>query len=523
MPRALLHEIDASGPTARRASMPAVLALSFAMTVLPVVLHIFGQPLALAVCVMSAIGVAMFLEADTYIVVLFANVFQNLVIVWISPHFTDIAEVEPLKIYSVVTAVVVWAVAYLRFWTHRDAYSPFVRRLMDSSSLILVVFAVYFVLGVGENPRSATIYMRNLALPIFLLHSFLLISSRSLVNAPRFIAYMIFALSLCGYMELFAGDLWLSLTNGDYYFSLFYAQRLVSHQEIKTAAAAGVVVTSYADYTSTDFLNTPLLADWHIRVQRLLGPNFHPISYGYLLAILIAFAAIHRRIWVSLLALPLLIMTNAKGPLILALLTYLFHEVARRRSDDLALKGLVLVLFGYAAFVFRSGVSTGDFHVLGLLGGVNGFLQNPIGHSLAEGGNLSVADFSSIDWSKYQHQGSADIAVESAVGVMLYQLGVASFAVLAFYAWLIWTTWRLYLSTRAPALAFAVGALATTLVNGLFQEEAYFAPLSLGLVLGLTGLSLGATDRAIRPRPRVQPERRRAPSPVVSREAAALR
>jgi ABC-type phosphate/phosphonate transport system permease subunit len=82
---------------------------------------------------------------------------------------------------------------------------------------------------------------------------------------------------------------------------------------------------------------------------------------------------------------------------------------------------------------------------------------------------------------------------------LLYQLGVAAAAVFAFYLWIARIAWRLYRATGAPALAFASSAIAVTLVNGLFQEEAYFAPLALGLVMGFAGLALGATDRAIVP------------------------
>ncbi len=181
----------------------------------------------------------------------------------------------------------------------------------------------------------------------------------------------------------------------------------------------------------------------------------------------------------------------------LAVFTLAFYQVARRWNPRTALKILALALAAFAIFALVFGFRNGDYHVLGLFGGVNGFIKSPIGHSLGEGGNLSFASFDVIDWSKFQREGAADVAVESAVGVMLFQLGVAATAAFAFYAWIARTALSLFERTGAPALAFAVGALATTLVNGLFQEEAYFAPLALGLVMGLAGLSLGAADRAL--------------------------
>jgi hypothetical protein len=147
-----------------------------------------------------------------------------------------------------------------------------------------------------------------------------------------------------------------------------------------------------------------------------------------------------------------------------------------------------------------------------LIGGVNGFLANPIGHTLGQGGNFST-NFAAIDWSKYQHMGAADVAVESAIGVLLFQMGVAGFVVIAIYLWMARTAWRLFKLWRAPALAFSASAIAIILVNGLFQEEALYAPLALGLVLSLTGLTFGALDlrtNVVRDRdaPRLEPQRR---------------
>ncbi len=193
-------------------------------------------------------------------------------------------------------------------------------------------------------------------------------------------------------------------------------------------------------------------------------------------------------------ALPLLLVVGAKGALALLLLSLAYCFIGRRHQGILLPIGLALALALYAAFAFYSGLQIGDFHVLGLIGGVNGFLSNPAGHSLGAGGNLST-NFAGIDWSKYQHAGATDIAVESAAGVLLYQMGIAGIAVIAIYLWLARVAWRLFRSLRAPALALTAASIAIMLVNGLFQEEAWFAPLALGLVLSFAGLTFGAVDR----------------------------
>lgn len=488
----------------RQATMPDhrsgivnIFVFAFAVTALPIYLHTFSQPLALAVCVIVALGAVLMLEQHAPIIILTTNIFQNIFISMASSNYTDISQTDALKSYSFVTTIIFWLALMFNFIKYRRVYSPFLQRMLYVSSMLIAVYSLYCLAGMTINARNAIVYYRNIALPIITYQLFIIIGARNALQVPRIVATLLAALSISGYCELLFPDFWYALTNAKQYFGLVYGDRITNAHELSVAAQSGLVITDIMDYAKTEFFNTPLFASFDIKVQRLHGPILHPISFGYLLAVLMAFAAVHRRMALVMLALPLLLMTSAKGPLALAVFCVFFYLVARRRSDDLALYGLQLVLGAYAVFVFRSGLSGGDYHVLGLLGGINGFLQNPLGHTLGSGGNLSVADFASIDWNKYQHEGAADLAVESAVGVMLYQLGVASVAAFAFYAWQVWTAWRLYVATRAAALAFAVAAIATTLVNGLFQEEAYFSPMALSLVMVFVGLTLGAADRAL--------------------------
>lgn len=474
-----------------------VFAIALAITGLPILLHLVAQPLAIACCVAGGAFAARALEREVPIIVLTANVFQNVFVYQASSNYTDFADIEPLKSYNFITTIVCWLVVMIGFVRDHHATSPFVRRIIFASLAVLAIVGLYFVAGLLVNPRNAIIYARNICMPILLLQMFLIVASKHELALPTIVSIFLSVLVFCGYIELFALDVWLTITNSWHVLGLFYAKRLTSVYELKRALETGAIITNIMDYTSSSFLNTSLLADLNLKVQRLQGPNLHPISFGYLLAIFITFAAVHGRRLVALLAFPLLLMTSAKGPLVLTIVCVGYYAMVRWRRDEAMFKGLLLALAAYAFFIFQSGFRSGDYHVLGLLGGLNGFMKNPIGHTLGDGGNLSVADFSMIDWSKYQHAGAAEIAVESAVGVLIYQLGVAAAAVLAFHLWIARIAWRLYRATGAPALAFASSAIAVTLVNGLFQEEAYFAPLALGLVMGFAGMALGAADRAI--------------------------
>ncbi|MGA9088595.1 MAG: hypothetical protein WB420_05785, partial [Bradyrhizobium sp.] len=110
------------------------------------------------------------------------------------------------------------------------------------------------------------------------------------------------------------------------------------------------------------------------------------------------------------------------------------------------------------------------------------------------GGNLS-ADFSSIDWGAAQQAGSVDGAVESAVGVLLYQMGIAAVLPLGLYLAIGLKAWRLYAVSGLLTQGFAAFGLFVVLFNGFFQEEALFGPPALGLLACLAGLVIGNAVR----------------------------
>lgn len=85
--------------------------------------------------------------------------------------------------------------------------------------------------------------------------------------------------------------------------------------------------------------------------------------------------------------------------------------------------------------------------------------------------------------------------VESAVGVMLYQMGIGSFVFFGFLAALAATAARRLVETGRSDFLFAFVAVVTISANAVLQEEAFFSPLALGLALLLTGVSFGNTIR----------------------------
>ncbi len=471
------------------------LALAFLITAAPVLLHLIDQPLAILFCLVAALVTVLAFEEHAPTVVLTVNIFQNIVVSLLSPNFSDFSEIEPLKSYNFITTISIWSIVFFRFISDRRSFSPFVWRMILASIALLAIAGLYFVAGLAINSRNAIIYMRNIGLPVLLFQLFLIVGARRRILLPSIVAALLSIIMFCGYMELLFTDDWLTITNGWTYHALNAAKRLVDMHEIQSNAQEGRVITSALDYSTSKFLNIGLPGMFDFMVTRLQGPIFHPISFGYLLAILAAFSIIDGVALVGWLTVPLLLATSAKGPLLLLFGSLGVSWLARRCGARRTVAALLVALAANATFVFVSGRASGDYHVLGLLGGLNGFLSLPIGHTLGDGGNLSVPNFNAIDWTKFQQEGAANLAVESAVGVLFFQLGIMAVAVLAFYAWIARVSWRLFAATRAPALAFFGGAILILLTNGLFQEEAYFSPLSLGLLMALTGLTLGSVDR----------------------------
>ena len=82
-----------------------------------------------------------------------------------------------------------------------------------------------------------------------------------------------------------------------------------------------------------------------------------------------------------------------------------------------------------------------------------------------------------------QHAGAADVGLESAVGVMIYQMGVGSVVV---FAALVRLLQKAPLGTAprpgaAPTDLLFIG-LWIGMTNGVFQEEAY-SPYAVGLLV----------------------------------------
>ena len=464
----------------------AVVSIAFAP-----ILHVSSPALAIGVEALIGLSIVLALPAYAPSIAIFVLLFQNLFVSVLSSYLSSPSELEFVKGYNFLLCSVMWLGTLALYLLRRRNHSNEVNRIMWWGIVALATVMLYFVIGFVQNPLAASIYLRNIVLPLFLFQLALLTTATFEVRITPFLVAVGVALLLCGYLELMFRDFWLELTNG--YTFWRFDELKATHSGVWEAEmrATGNVPVELKDRFRFSFLNTPLLEDLGLSdILRIFGPNMSPISFGYGVGFFALFLFSVGRPLLAVAALPLLVLCSVKGALIMAIFVGAAWISTRLLGPVVTLLLGLLALVVYAIAAIHIGLQIGDYHVIGFMGGWNGFLQNPFGRGLGVGGNLSEGFFS-IDWSAAQQAGTVDGAVESATGVLLYQMGMAALVPLGFYFAMALKTWRLYASSGNLTQGLASFGVIVVLVNGLFQEEALFAPPALGLLCCLTGLAIG--------------------------------
>jgi hypothetical protein len=468
------------------------LCVAAAVTVLPVVAHTAHPLLGFVAVLLLAGGCAILSPSAAIVSVLFAFIFQNLAVSFVSGRIHTPDDFDIIRSYNFFILCITWLVTAWRFLT--EPQHAAVYRFIRVTTGAMVLIGAYFLVGFALYGFTAIVYLRNVVSPLLLFQICLI----GFANAPVRLGTALSAIGAlvlyCGFAEFLYRDEWLYFTNGDTFWALNAGPNWQTLDYEKTLRETGRVVTGLTDTFKIEFFNSPLLSDLGIVMMRLFGPNMHSISFAYCLAFFTTFSLYRGRFVQAGLFFVLMFLCNAKGPLIMFLMVGLSWTVFRVFGGRTALFVHGAALCVYAVVGCVVGLRIGDFHVLGLMSGLYEFALNPVGHGLGAGGNYS-SEFSTIDWPLAQALGRTPFPVESSVGVLLYQMGVFAFAVIAVYVWIACRTMGLARVTRNDLHAAAALSLLSLVVNGLFQEEAYFSLLTLTLFLGLSGMILGAGIR----------------------------
>ena len=261
-------------------------------------------------------------------------------------------------------------------------------------------------------------------------------------------------------------------------------------------ATAFASIDEVIDIDTNSYLNLSGQFGLGLELLRPLGPNFHSISYAYATAFCSLTCFMIRRPLLALISFAILLLIGAKGPLLMTLLALglgLLYLKTRNRRWVLIGLSVILGLFVGGGIIY--GIASEDYHVVGLLGGLNGFVHNPLGRGIGVGGSLSTLGMTRANFSLFQGYG-ADFALESGLGVMLYQIGIGAIAFFIFY-WKLWkSVWDATgFFASEPRLIVIPVVLAFLFANSVFQEEV-FSPTGWGLWLLLSGLLLARRWRA---------------------------
>jgi hypothetical protein len=364
-----------------------------------------------------------------------------------------------------------------------------IRPILSAIAVGLGVSLVYTVAGaLLSSGSSAAIYFRNTTSSLLLLVIAMEMGERfGYREVARALVVAVIPGMFLAVAEFYLPNEYYTMINAVDFSNMKYSQYVKRFRSFFSTQ-------DIVDFRTDTLFN--LRAEYANSTQfRIGGPSMHAISYSYVLSVAAVAAVTLREFWLALALLPLILLVGGKGAAILLLAAtaiYLVQKLWRgRRAFMLAgtLFGIVFVVGGV-----WYGSEVGDYHVIGFLGGVSGFLENPLGHGIGVGGNLSELGRSQVDWSAFQKFG-ATLAVESAVGVLLYQMGIGCLALMAVYWRVLSGLLKLCYSPGVPGLAvFLPAALLAVLINGVFQEEAY-APSGLGFILVLAGAFIADSSR----------------------------
>nr|WP_298093977.1 hypothetical protein [uncultured Shinella sp.] len=452
-------------------------------------------PFGFAATFLLTAVLAVSVPAGMPVVIACAFLFQNLVVAWFTPFVPDDNTFDALRGANFVILMTIFGLFLPAALQPRVRSLPALRPLLYLTFALCGVITLYLAIGaVRGGPKDAVIYFRNTMTPLACFHIALLAASLYRVEMRLPVACLCAIAVGYGYLEqIFRMD-FLALFHGDLYVQRGLKEQIESGVWEKALRETGFVLRGLEDTMTATFFNTAFFGDALPRIFRNGGPNFHPISYAYMLSLSSAWLLFRGRWLLPFAAFPLLLVIGSKGAAFLLVVALAARMTYRPPRARLTLSLVVLAATAWTAAATAYGARHGDYHVLGLIAGLRDFLGNPLGQGLGIGGNLSSTSIN-LDWDRAQGEGAAAVPVESAVGVMLYQMGIGGFLFFGFLAALATTAGRRLIETGRPDFLFAFVAVVTISANAVLQEEAFFSPLALGLALLLTGVSFGTHIR----------------------------
>lgn len=435
--------------------------------------------------------------APTALLVFF--LFQNLIISLVSPSIESEFALTAMRSTNFALTLSIWAVLFFSYFVGFSKYQA-ISKQVNFVSIVICVVTAYFAVGFIRYGDPSIIYFRNILTPLLFLHISLIVFHKYHVKFSDILAVLMTMLLFYGYLEFVLGQrLWEAL-NGDTYARLS-SLRLKIYPlgpSLEDMRQTGNVTRGVFESGKVHFFNFSLFSDFEQKIRRPSGPNFHSVSFAYALSVLsLSLFAVGKKFYL-IAALPLMLLIGSKGATVFLVICLIGLFATRYSRSWMVLYGFVGILFAYATAAIITAIALRNYHALGLIAGIEGFATNPIGRGLGSSGILAV-EFSEIDWDKAQQTGQTDVVVESAIAVLLNQMGVAGVAIVALNVWLARKAWIVFQQTGEKIAAIAVFMLLAITTNGIFHEEAMFAPLAQGFVMIIVGLAIGRFSAVPKP------------------------
>ncbi|TPW25927.1 hypothetical protein [Pararhizobium mangrovi] len=496
------NALPATGaPTDRRAfdASTTEAALHVVLGILVVVASVSAFAISvkfgIAATFVVSVLVATLVPPSMPIILLCTFLLQNVAVAWFTPYIADDMAFDALRGANFVVLMSAYGVFFAASFQHRLRAVAGARPWLLVSMALAGVVVFYMGLGAVRGvPKDAVIYFRNTIMPIACFHIALVAASLYRVELRRSVAWVGAAAIVYGYFELVFQLRFLGIFHGDQYLQRSLRRAIETGVYQRELEQTGYVLRGLKDTMMTRFFNTSLFSDVFPEIFRIGGPNFHPISYAYALAVISVWLIFRRRWLLALSALPLLVVVGSKGAMFMVLMAMMAGITWRffgQRATLLAVLGMAS-LWVVAAIAY--GAANADYHVLGMIAGLNGFLHDPIGQGLGIGGNLSSTT-EQVDWQRAQLVGSTSVPMESAIGVMLYQMGPGAIVFIAFLGALAASAFRRLRRTGDTDFLFAFVTIVTIVANAVLQEEAFYSPLALGFLMLLVGATFGTHFR----------------------------
>lgn len=411
-------------------------------------------------------------------------IYQNWVISLFSPDMAPFT-FTILQGTNFATAVMLATIAASRLMMPPWKRDPGISGIVMVIALAISLAALYAVVGAArEGPTSAAIYFREFTFPAFAaligldvgrVWGFKTITTGLVCSAV--LSLVIAVIEILLPLDYYAWINAVDFSNLKIASCCLYTKKLYSPEDVVLQNTSGLF--NLSGEVGLAGAQTP-------KSFRFMSTVMHPISYAYVLAVmsLIAVSKRHGHWLLLLVTIPLLIIIGVKGAAILFMLSICLYVVwwGTRNRSFLIVIGLMMLSL-YVGYGLIHGLMVQDYHVLGFLGGVSGFMHNPIGQGLGVGGNLSAVADRGFSWSGsggFQRTG-ADFSLESAVGVLIYQMGIGALAIFAVFIVLLKLAPFMKRYRRPQRSDIMFIALAVVMANGVFQEEAY-APTAAGLI-----------------------------------------